>query len=219
VKLTASFGIVTLAVAATLSACGGDDDDDGDASTPTETSVAATVAPPEGASPLGDGTRAGSAEPGRPLAAGVYYTELFTPRLVVTLPDGWGNAGQYADQLALLRRPEPGDQALTIDSSPGDDAAATVVELTSVRGTEATPPFEKEVAGLPAQQFDLTIVDEQVRIPALSDVYTSFEGDKIRVWVLDVDGVTLKILAEATGAEFDAFVVEAEAVLETLRFE
>jgi hypothetical protein len=169
--------------------------------------------------PLGDGTRAGSAEPGTPLAAATYYTELFTPRIIFTLDEGWGNAGQYADQVALLRKPEPGDQALTIDSSPDEDAAGAVARLTSVRGTEASVVVDAEVAGLTAQQFDLTMIDERVRIPTLTDVYTSFAGDKIRVWVLDIDGVTIKILSESTSAEFEAFVAEAEAVIDTLRFE
>jgi hypothetical protein len=189
------------------------------AASPAPASTSTSAPPPAGALPLGAGTRAGSAEPGTALAAGTYYTEAFAPRFVVTLGEGWGNAGQHPTLVALLRRPEPGDLALTIDSTSADDVEATVRRLTTIRGTETTAPADTQIAGLPARTFDVTIVDEQVRIAGLNDVYTSFAGDRIRIWVLDAAGDTVTILAESTGEEFETFAAEAEAALAALRFE
>ena len=224
------FVMVMVVIVATMVACGGDDD--GAKATATAsistrsdiTPVGRTTAatPPAGAMELGAGSGEGGTAQGVLLAAGTYYSETFSPRFVVTLGDGWGNAGQQASQSLLLRKPEPGDIALTIDSAGNRDVAATVSALTSVRGTQASDVTDAQVAGMPAKQFDVTVVEEiagPVRIPALADVYSTFEGDMLRVWVLDVRGRTVKILAEAQAAEFEAFVQIVEQLIRTMRFE
>jgi hypothetical protein len=207
-------------------ACGGDDEDtQSDASPTGAASAASPVAPtttaapaPAGAMPLGKGTGLGSSEPGTPLQSGEHYSDIFAPRFVMTLDIGWGNAGQTPSQMAFLREPEPGDLALTFDSAGDDPVGGVIDELTRIPGTEATTPAETTLSGMPARVFDLTVVDEQVRIPALTHPYTSFATDRLRVWVLDVSGTTVKIIAEATDDEFANFVQFIEFTLMSLRF-
>jgi hypothetical protein len=215
-----------------LAACGGDDDDATN-ETPTigvtasespataEPSVTATLAPPEGASRLPPGVFGAGETGGTAIEPGTYYTGAFKPRVVFTLGDGWGNAGERARGLLLLRRPEPSDIAFSFDStnSTAEDVDLTVSRFTSIAGTEPGEVTETTVGGHPAKEFDLAITDSRVEIPRLDQPYVSLVGDRLHFWIVDVDGATVKLIAEAPSAEWDAYALVAQEVVDSMRFE
>lgn len=209
--------------------CGGDDDTtqspgvSGSATATLTASPASSATPstPDGATPLPAGSGGGGEAPGSPVDAGTYYTGPFAPRVVFTIGDGWSNAGEKARNVLLLRKPEPGDIAFTFDSanSTSEDLELTVSRFTSIAGTEAGGVTETTVGGFPAQEFEITVSDPAVELPKMAEIYTARAGDRLHLWIVDVAGATVKIIAEATEADFADYLPIAQAVVDSVSFE
>jgi Ca2+-binding RTX toxin-like protein len=155
------------------------------------------------------------------LAAGPYASTVFQPSFGFVLGAGWS---MFYDpvpaQVLLVKRREPGGLALTFDSaSRRQSVAATVARLVGIAGVDASPPAGAAVGGATGQRLDLTVTSGAiVRIPGLQDRYELEPTDRVRIYVVDVGGVTVTVLVEAPAGEFGAFAAEADDVLASVRW-
>lgn len=222
-------------VAALATACGGDDDLDLTTLSPTPTSVPVTGTPAPTPSPTlpvlaptdptvlpmaaPSETPAPSVAPNPPgtlLEPGTYTTATFAPAMTFTVADGWRVTNETEHSVTLIRRPEPDNIVLTIDSANSEPVATAVSRFTSITGTTAGEVTDTTVAGFAAKEFDLEIDAVITPVNNLDQPYSTLQGDRLHFWIIDVNGTTVKVIAEASSGEFDyvlALVRETVAMM------
>ncbi len=150
-------------------------------------------------------------------------------RLEVT-DDGWYAAEPMATFVALNRyparendyviafRPAAVFEPNTLNAGPVPPQLAQW--LHDRPGFTASPIESVTVTGRTAQRLDVEVSGpaEQVIAPVPdNENYRFSAGDRIRFWVIDVDGPVI-VSASAPGDGFDAFLPRAERVVSSLRF-
>jgi hypothetical protein len=127
--------------------------------------------------------------------------------------------GDYADPCARLLSPPVG-------SSAADLAAA----VSTARGTELlTGPSNVTLGGRPATYVALTVRENVGCKPGFYYTWkevnggalwhTTYVGDTIRVWIVDVDGTRLFIEAETSKWAGDDLEQEVQQIVESISFE
>jgi hypothetical protein len=169
---------------------------------------------------------------GGDLTAGTYLFDGFDPNVTLTVGDGWWSfAGlSFPDFVGVAQGPSDSPRFVGIFHVPDqayDPVTGELVPLeedflTWLTSQEcidvAAGPTPATVAGVSGLQVDFSVGTD----PACSLRAPSWEpvaGERERMFVIEVNGVDLIIeIATWNPAEFDAFLPEAEAVLDTVQF-
>lgn len=220
-------------------ACGGDDDDDGTTQVEVGTGTASvtptpspTVEPTLPALEPGDPVDLPTAAPtevpvpsvapnppGTVLSPATYRTTTFTPAVTFTIADGWSITGETERSVTLIRRPEPDNTVLTFDTANQEPLDTAVSRYSTITGTTASNVTDTTVGGYPAKEFDVTNDVIITPINNLDQPYTILENDKLHFWVVDVNGVTVKIIAESRERDFESYLALARLTVDTVEFE
>jgi hypothetical protein len=158
-----------------------------------------------------------------------YRTNLFViPFTIVGQPD-WKVAGELTEIVGLGKDIHPDDaqhmsRGFVVLGGKAAETPDAVVEgmLASNRLESVKVVGETEIDGFPA--IELTSMmpgdgDFKFVISVSGDtLFGTYRGVQQRWYVTDVNGQTAIIWIEAPVAQFDDWVVEAEAALETLHF-
>lgn len=155
------------------------------------------------------------------LTPGQYVTDVFRPRFGFAVGGGWSVpfAPQPA-QVLLSKRREPGGLSLTFDSaSRTQSVAATMARLAAIDGVGTGAVSSATVGGAAGQRLDLVVTSgDQVLVPGLDDRYELEPSDRLRVYAVDVGGLTVTILVEAPAPELAGFAADADEVLASVRW-
>ena len=173
----------------------------------TSTTTASPVSFPPGYEPL---------PAGGTLTAGRFHSVHLEPPVTFEVGAGWSVLMDERDGLVLLRRPEPGDMAVSIDSTVQDPLEERLAYLTALKGITAEPARMTSLLGHPAVAARVTVEEPIVGIPSLAEHYTVRQGDILDMYAVDAGGTTLTVFVEAPAADFEAFAVEAQTLLDTM---
>jgi len=181
-----------------------------------------------------------------PLDPGTYVTaDPFRVRVTFTVPAEWqGNMG--GPNAVFLSAPSKGDEVIFslfekvysdpchfeqgfLDPLPGPSTNDLATALTNLPGLQATTPADVTVAGYQGKQLTLTAPASFAdctqaeegnfrlwELP-LGAIYSMSEGQRDRVWILDVDGQRLVIQAlEKVGQTADQRA-QVDEILDSIR--
>jgi RTX calcium-binding nonapeptide repeat (4 copies) len=153
------------------------------------------------------------------VAPGTYVSETFRPRVGLTLGRGWTIPfTTLPTQLLLTQRPDPGGLNMRFDSQSRQSVAATVARLTKVRGLRANAVGAVRVGGAAGRSLDLRVTGRSVVLPGLTEAYALEPGDRVRAYVVSVQGTTVSIFVEAPARDFAKFSAIARRVLASVRW-
>ena len=142
------------------------------------------------------------------------YVAPFRPRFRITLGAGWrveGVPGESGITLAHGTGAERGVLGFSRALAQGRSVAELIADASrAARVTSGPAPVT--IGGAPGQRIDI-VGPAQLGFTALE------AGESMRLWAIDVSGVTIVINARARTEHFAAFVALAEQVLSTVTFE
>lgn len=230
-RIRTTLGLVTFAMV--LAACGSDDGGDASGSEEPSTSPTPSETPTGPVVLTGKGSR----------AAGTYLIDVTDPPFELTIDgDDWWAGEPQQEFVAFNLYPSDWTAYVTVlfpdEVFEGKDAASAPLPKDMVHwlrhrpGLKVSKAITTEIDGHPAVQWDSELVDGLhecsdgeggladclliAPIPQ-NEPYRTFEDEKSRVWVLDIDGPV--IVAVSQEAErFDGFVDRGTAVVESIDF-
>ena len=155
-----------------------------------------------------------------PLKSGAYTTDVFRPRYSFRVGQGWQVRHHEPTAISIHQRLDPGGLILELDSFGGSrSVAARVAQFSSIAGTQVSGPVAASVGGAPGQRLDLLVTaSDIVAVPGLTERYELEPDDRLRVYVVNVKGVSVAIMIEAPSADYAAFAADAEAVVATYKW-
>jgi hypothetical protein len=155
-----------------------------------------------------------------PLKSGAYTTDIFRPRYSFRVGRGWQVRHHEPAAISIHQRLDPGGLILELDSFGGNrSVAARVAQFSSIAGTQVDGPVAASVGGAAGQRLDLLVTaSDIIVVPGLTERYELEPDDRLRVYVVNVKGVSVAIMVEAPSAEFAAFAADAEAVVATYKW-
>lgn len=183
--------------------------------------------------PLGAGTAA------EPSVAGTYQSRLFRPVLRFTVPAGWSGGafvrtfvGGSESGIGLPLSTGRGGIVITVPTSveppaPGDIGAAVPDDLfawiLANPNLELGASRDVTIGGIAGRAIEGTlsasaVIDPQEDAYRLVDYLPLLARLTFRLAVIVVDGQQLIIATIANTSDYPAFVVEADAVIETIVF-
>jgi hypothetical protein len=181
-----------------------------------------TPAPPSPEPSLDNGVPVGD------IPAGTYMATGFVPTVTFTVGEGWTHsldAESVPDRaLTLIYTPEPGDEAIYIDTkAPTIDATKSLQgTFGRLKGVALGEPFEVTFGGASGLAVDGQISPDlpepEQQVFGLSEYYFMRPGDRFRAYHLDLEGDPFYLIVESTGDGFDAFLDIAGPVLESMTF-
>jgi hypothetical protein len=223
--------VAWLVVAVVIAGCGGS----AATGTPSPSAVSGTTAPSVAIArelptpaPLSPEPSPGNGVPVGDISAGTYTATGFAPTVTFTVGEGWTHsldAESVPDRaLTLIYTPEPGDEAIYIDTR-----APTIEPTKSLQGTFGRlkgvtlgEPFEVTLGGASGLAVDGQISPDlpepEQQVFGLSEDYFMRPGDRFRAYHLDLGGDPFYLIVESTGDGFDAFLEIAGPVLESIAF-
>jgi lysophospholipase L1-like esterase len=175
-----------------------------------------------------------------PLEPGTYVTgDPFLARVTFTVPAGWeGNiGGPYAVWLGTSSAPDAlsfqifdevyadpcHDQQTLLDPLPGPSAGELADALAGLPGLDATSPTDVTLGGYRGKQLTITAPAPggscrvwELPLGATNDMAP---GDRQRVWILDVDGQRLVIVAPEPPGMTAETRSEVQSVLDSIHIE
>lgn len=220
-KIRALVGLMML-----LTACSSQDPSAGDTTTigggvTTTAAIESTTTSPA-TSTTSMATTTTAAEP-------VEVELAFIVPLTFAIPPDW-QASVQAESHAVAIQAPPGAAAFANEGSD-KTVESWVDEITGQANLVTTEPEATEVGGAPGLSFDARTVAnasegqicDGATCVAITSIPGQFEwyvmkGYPNRIWIVDVDGTTVLIAAEASEATFDAFVAEFEETLATIQW-
>jgi hypothetical protein len=144
-----------------------------------------------------------------PLAAGTHYTERYLALIVLKVGAGWEPRGEDQEGFAIGKGPI---QLAFHRQGPTTATAAALksyLRLSSDPAPATVGAFAGFVATVEGQRT--LYIDSGLR------AHESRAGDKLRVWVVDFNGLPLTIVLFGPPADVDAALAEVETVLATLQ--
>lgn len=159
---------------------------------------------------------------GARIPAGTFVTDVFRPRLAVTLPDGWyvGTEAESGVLVDLIRGRDPQtDPLLAFDGFSARTALQTAVDqIVAVPEFRTTPRVPATVGGAAGVRFDVTSTADHVFVPGAAAHFFLDTGDRCRIWAVDVRGRTVFVFACVVprGESLEAFLPAADSVLATI---
>jgi hypothetical protein len=189
---------------------------------PTTPSPDPTRAVPTPEPSLGNGVPTGD------IPAGTYTADGFSPSVTFTIGEGWTQTldpeAAVDEALLLVYTPEPGDEAIYIDSKAPTIEPATSLRNTfgRLKGVTLSEPFEVTVGGATGLAADGQIAPDlpepEQQVFGLSEDYFMRPGDRFRAYALELGGDPFYIIVESTADGFDAFLEIASPVVESMTF-
>lgn len=161
------------------------------------------------------------------LDAGDYTTTAFQPRLTFTLGEGWEAffpddsdeiaLGYGGGELAITRVSQVVDPATNKRVEAPEDLMAWLAQHPAF---DAGEPQPIEVAGLSGAMLDvLATVDQDMFAYPTGNMRVT-AGNRVRYYVLPLDGADLTIVMQAPSDEaFDAFILAVQPVLDSLQIQ
>ena len=155
-----------------------------------------------------------------PLKSGDYTTDVFRPRYSFRVGQSWQVRHHEPTAISIHQRLDPGGLILEVDSFGGNrSVAARIAQFSSIAGTQVAGPVAASVGGAAGQRVDLLVTaSDIVVIPGLTARYELEPDDRLRVYVVNVNGVSVAVMIEAPSADFASFAVVAEAVVATYKW-
>jgi hypothetical protein len=223
--------VASLLVAVIIAGCGGSAAPSASSATATTQTVGPSVAlasrPPTPAPPspepsLGNGVPSGD------IPAGTYTATGFAPNVTFTIGEGWTQTidpeSAPEDAILLVFTPEPGDEAIYIDSKAPTIPPAQSLQGTfgRLKGVTLGEPFDVALGGASGLAVDGQISPDfpepEQKIFGLSEDYFMRPGDRFRAYALELDGDPFYIIVESTDDGFETFLDIAGPVLESMTF-
>jgi hypothetical protein len=192
--------------------------------TPSEaaTTEPATPEPPTPEPSIRNGVPIGD------VPAGPYTATGFAPTVTFTIGEGWTHsldAESVPDAaLTLVYTPEPGDEAIYIDTkAPAIEPVKSLQNTFGrLKGVTLGEPFEVTLGGATGLAVEGRISPDlqepEQQVFGLSEDYFMRPGDRFVAYHLDLGGDPFYLIVESTGDGFDAFLEIARPVLESMTF-
>jgi len=182
-----------------------------------------------------------------PLEPGTYVTaDPFLVRAYLTVPPGWDGklGGPYAAYLSRLYGPgevmififdnvyvDPCDYGKgLLNPKPGPTVDDLVAALTAMPGVQATASTDATLGGYAAKQLTFTAPDDFAACTVSPDGYAAVwqlplgadyamgPAQHDRIWVLDVDGQRIVVVAPDQPGQTAQDKAEVQGILDSLRF-
>ena len=158
-----------------------------------------------------------------PLQPGRYTSTRFEPQLELTLGSGW--AEQFPDdndELALDH--DGGFLAITRVSSVVDPSGSGTTDapddlfawLTAHGALTVEHTEDVTVAGLPGQMLEATVAKTAEMFAYPTGNMRVVEGDRVRYYVVPLDGPDLTIVVASQGTRFEDLIAAVEPVVDSL---
>jgi hypothetical protein len=165
------------------------------------------------------------------IGAGTFSTSPFIHPFTFTITDDWSNNRAWPhggeiqqgeasiDWVAGIESGTmPGGEEQQIGPAPAD----FIAYMTNYPGFSATVPAPVTIGGTEGQQFD--VLTNDVEAPGIffipEDSFNLAPGEKVRYFVLEIDGETVVILVDAWVADqFDSFLEVAQPVIDSITWE
>ncbi len=198
--------------------------------TPAATASPSPTASPSMAVPAATLCAGGQLQDPCELPAGTYSADPFKPGFRFTISDPWMNERRYADGGSI----SSGEAAFfwasgvttgtlagnAVDIEPGPEGFVAFLE--QFEGFTLSEPVPVQVDGVAGIQFDLET--NNTAAPQLfeirQDIFNFDAGEKARFVIVDKDGITAIFIVDAfKEAGFDAFLIEAQPVLDSVTWE
>jgi hypothetical protein len=165
------------------------------------------------------------------IAAGTYSTAPFVHPFSFTVAEAWQNnrawphGGEIAqpiggfDWISGLTSGNGGTTNATLGVDP--DPAAFIQFLKSLGGLTVSGPTDVTIGGLAAQQLDVETSEQILGILQFpEDAWNVDVGEKIRFFVLEIEGDTVVLIVDAyTVAAFDDFVALTQPLVDSITWE
>ncbi len=162
-----------------------------------------------------------------PLGAGTYRSDPFAPAFTFAVDDGWTNDRNFADGGGLSKGPGGIYWSSGVSTGMAGEAQVefeSTIEgfsghLASFDGFEITEGAPATVGGQEAVVLDLVTNDTSARGLYLvaEDAYNLGPGEKVRFYLMEMDGALVTVVVEAwMEADFDAVVAQSQPVLDSI---
>lgn len=200
------------------------------ASVPAATATATAAASPSPSTAVGTLCAGDQTQPSCELAPGTYSADPFSPGFTFTIAEPWTNERRYADGGGISLGEAAffwasGVSAGTVDGTgvaiePGP--AGFLAFLAKFEGFTLSEPGTATVDGVSGIQVD--VETKETAAPQIFEIQADFfnldAGEKARFILLDKDGTTVIFIIDAfKEAGFDAFLVKAQPVLDSVTWE
>lgn len=224
--------IGSLSLALILTGCGGAETPSASVATaaptaaPTEVPTA-TANPTEAPSAAVDGALCAVEYETCPIDAGTYRSDPFTPAFTFTVDGGWTNDRNWPDGGGISKGPGGIYWASGVSSGAIDGADVAfdstidgfTGRLRSFDGFTVTDQAPGTIGGVEAVVLD--VETGEVMAPGLyrvaNDSYNLGPGEKVRFYLLDMDGTLVTIAVEAwAAADFETVMAQSQPVLDSL---
>jgi hypothetical protein len=192
------------------------------------TPSAAVASEPPTAEPPTAEPSVGNGVPNGDIPAGTYTATAFAPTVTFTIGEGWTQTidpeSALEKALLLVYTPEPGDEAIYIDTKAPTLEPAKSLQNTfgRLKGVTLGEPFDAAIGGAGGLAVDGQISPDlpepEQQVFGLSEDYFMRPGDRFRAYHLDLGGDPFYLIVESTGDGFDAFLEIAGPVLESMAF-
>jgi hypothetical protein len=149
----------------------------------------------------------GNGVPTGDIPAGTYTADRFSPSVTFTIGEGWTQTldpeAAVDEALLLVYTPEPGDEAIYIDSEAPTIEPATSLRNTfgRLKGVTLSEPFEVTVGGATGLAADGQIAPDlpepEQQVFGLSEDYFMRPGDRFRAYALELGGDPFYIIVES----------------------
>ncbi len=179
----------------------------------TSTTVAQTVAPSTTSATSGPAPW-GEEHP----AAGTYQTVEFVPSFTFTVGDGWVPITPFLpeteDIIDLTNTPEASLTFIVISEASPTELLA---DIASLDGVEIGEESSTEVGGIEGSMVEVTTSADAMIANLPNDIqWVMFPGYRYRMQILEVGGRTVTILVEGTEESFEAFLADADPVIDSV---
>ncbi len=198
--------------------------------TPAATASPSPAASPSKATAAATLCAGGQSDPSCDLTPGTYSADPFKPGFTFTITEPWTNDRRYADG-GSISIPDAAflwasgvsvgtvaDKEVAIGPGP----AGFVAFLGQFKGFTLSAPVPAVVDGVNGIQVDVETneTDAPGMFQIKADVFNLDAGEKARFILLEKDGITVMFMIDAfKEAGFDAFLVKAQPVLDSVTWE
>jgi hypothetical protein len=158
-----------------------------------------------------------------PLEPGRYTTTQFEPRIALTLGSGWTELFADDSDEVALERPGAfmGITRVTCVIAPSNGREADVPSdlaawLSEHYALQVGSTAEVTVAGLPGTMLEGIVAQSVEMFAYPTGNMRVVAGERIRYYILELDGSELTIVVMGSPTGFDALIAEVESIVDSL---